>query len=224
MPIEESIKSITPMQWGLIAAAGIGAGILWRLHNKSTAATTAATTSTDSGLSAADSTALQSLLAGYAGTSPTASAVPSTGNETGSVSFTPGGSQFPVQFTGYTAPEVQSIIDKLIPTPAPSAPAPAPAPAAPIVNSPAPTPAPSPVAAAVQAVMDQGQYQASTGNPDALVAWINAGNVIAGSGPGGLSSRTQIAADINNRVSQGFISPQQGQQILGALPAYKGPA
>lgn len=220
----ESVKNISPMQWALIAGAGIGLGILWKLHNKSVSGTTTTTSTDTTGiLSAADEAALQSLVnsGAYSGTSPTASA-PASGSETGNVSFTPGGSPNPVQITGYTSGEVQDIISKLIPTPVASAPVSAPSPVN--VPSPAPTPAPSPVAAAVQSVMDQGQYQATTANAPALIDWIQKGNVIAGSGPGGLSSRTQIAADIQNRINNGNISAASGQQILAALPAYKGPA
>lgn len=219
----ESVKNISPMQWALIAGAGIGLGLLWKYHNKSVSGTNTTTSTTDTGsnLTPADQAALQQALANqatgsFAGSSPTAPT-----DATGSVSFTPGGATNPVQITGYTAPQVQSIIDKLIPAPQP---APVSAPNPVNVPSPAPTPAPAPAPVFTPAVMDQGQYQANTANPSALINWIQSGNVIAGSGPGGLSSATQIAADIQNRINQGYISPATGQSILSALPAYKGPA
>ena len=162
--ITSSLKSLSTTQWVLIGGAGIAAGIIWRIHNKNKQASLVAADT-----SLLDQTAPTS--GAYAGIPPTA------GAGSGSVSFQPGGSQFPVSLTGYTAQEAQDLIKTLIPTPAAPAPSPGPAPGptpfftgprgdfgipernfpvpAPVVASPSPTPPPTPPA---PTVMSQGMY------------------------------------------------------------------
>jgi hypothetical protein len=196
-----NLKTITPTQWAFIGGGGVLLGYLYYRHKKNTAASTLATDTSLLNQTAPTTGA-------YAGQSPTSAAAPP---ETGTISFTPGGSMNPVTLSGYTAPEAQSIIGQLIPTPSPTGNTGSgntgvvTAPAQPIVPSPSPTPPPA--AAPQPIIMSQAMYLGALGN---YAAFSQAGgyldqfftnpNQVQILGPNGQQATTsQVLADLQAR-------------------------
>jgi hypothetical protein len=211
MDVPESVKSIKPAQWAMIAGAGIGLGLLLRLRAKSKAATTTATT-TDTPFTGAST----QQYGDYSGTGQTGYFQGGAATVDPNAASNIGTAIVPVIPLSSTTSLVTVPGPEQISTIPPQAPAAAPPPTQ--VAEPIPAPAAAPAATPIQhPIMNQGMYQGSLAMPAEFAAYLANGGLVTGKDDVGLSSNAQIKADVLNRVRLGELPQSSANIILPVL-------